>query len=520
MEETRARKTGRRGGRRRTDATGPQPDAAAGKPFYARVRNPFPPVEILSEDEVEAIHQTSLRVLRDIGIKVLSTEARTLFASAGAIVDEDGQVVRLGEDIVDACLGSVRAELDLHGRQAATPLRIGGPHVAFAGVGGPPNFSDMEHGRRPGTLDAFRDFVRLTQAYDILHLVSPSVEPVDIHLSVRHLEVTRAMVTLSDKIPFVFSRGADSVSDALEIIARAHGLSREDFEKEVRSYTVVNANSPLQLDDIMCQGIIDFARAGQLMILTPFTLAGAMAPVSLAGALAQQNAEALAGICLSQIVRPGAPVAYGGFTSNVDMKSGAPAFGTPEYVKAAFASGQLTRRYGVPYRSSNVNASNTPDAQAAYEAQMSIWGALMGGCNLLMHGAGWLEGGLTASFEKFIIDVDMLQMMAEVFRGLPVDTDALAFDAMEEVGHGGHFFGAAHTLARYQSAFYSPIVSDWSNYETWMENGALTAEQRAHRIYRSALETFTPPPMDPARAEAIDDFVERRVREGGISTDF
>ena len=209
------------------------------------------------------------------------------------------------------------------------------------------------------------------------------------------------------------------------MIRIARGVDRDTFTREPSCFTVVNANSPLQLDVPMSKGVIDFARAGQLMILTPFTLAGAMAPVTIAGALAQQNAEALAGIALAQMVRPGTPVGYGGFTSNVDMKSGAPAFGTPEYVKAAFASGQLARRYGLPWRSSNVNASNAPDAQAAYESQMALWGALMGGANILMHGAGWLEGGLTASFEKFIIDVEMLQGFAQLFQPVPCDEDAL-----------------------------------------------------------------------------------------------
>lgn len=259
------------------------------------------------------------------------------------------------------------------------------------------------------------------------------------------------------------------------------------------------------------------ARRGQAMILTPFTLAGAMAPITIAGALTQQNAEALAGITLSQLVRPGAPVVYGGFTSNVDMKSGAPAFGTPEYTQAAMASGQLARRYGFPFRSSNTTASNAPDAQAAYESQMSLWGALMGGCNLLLHGAGWLEGGLTASLEKFIIDIEMLQMMAAFFRPLPVDDASLALDAMREVGPGGHYFGAAHTLERYENAFYSPLLSDWRNFETWQESGSLDATQRANGIWKATLAASEAPPMDPAVREELEAFVTRRKAEGGAN---
>jgi trimethylamine--corrinoid protein Co-methyltransferase len=240
-----------------------------------------------------------------------------------------------------------------------------------------------------------------------------------------------------------------------------------------------------------------------------------MSPATLAGALAQQHAEAMAGLALAQLVNPGTPVVYGGFTSNVDMKSGAPAFGTPEYTRAAIAGGQLARHLGLPYRSSNANAANCVDVQAAYESQMSLWGAVMGQSNFIMHGAGWLEGGLCASFEKFVLDVEMLQMMSEVLTPLEVSEDSLGLDAIREVGPGGHFFGAAHTLARYETAFYSPLLSDWRNFETWEEAGSETATQRANRLYKSVLADFTPPPLDPAIREALDDFVARRTREGG-----
>jgi trimethylamine--corrinoid protein Co-methyltransferase len=243
-----------------------------------------------------------------------------------------------------------------------------------------------------------------------------------------------------------------------------------------------------------------------------------MAPATLAGALAQQNAEALASIVLHQMVNPGAPVIYGGFTSNVDMKSGAPAFGTPEYTKAALAGGQLARRYRIPYRSSNANAANTVDAQAAYESQMSLWGAVLGGANMIMHGAGWMEGGLVASFEKFIVDIEMLQMMSEFFQPLPVTDADLAFDAIAEVGPGGHFFGAAHTLERYETAFYGPLLSDWRNFENWQRAGAETAEQRANRIWKQALAEYQPPPLEEDRAAELADFVARRKSEGGVAT--
>jgi trimethylamine--corrinoid protein Co-methyltransferase len=277
--------------------------------------------------------------------------------------------------------------------------------------------------------------------------------------------------------------------------------------------TVINTNSPLRLDGPMSDGLIEMAIHGQPVVATPFTLAGAMSPVSIAGALAQQNAEALFMVTLAQLARAGAPVVYGAFTSNVDMRTGSPAFGTPESTKGAIASGQLARRYGLPWRSSNATASNVVDAQAAYESEMAVWGAVMGGVNLLYQGAGWLEGGLTASFEKLVLDAEILQMMAELCVPIPVDEDELAVAALAEVGPGGHFFAAPHTLERYETAFYRPLLSDWRNFETWQEDGARTATQRANRIWKQLLAESAPPPLDPPVAEALDAFVARRKRE-------
>jgi trimethylamine--corrinoid protein Co-methyltransferase len=264
----------------------------------------------------------------------------------------------------------------------------------------------------------------------------------------------------------------------------------------------------------MCAGIIDFATAGQVAIITPFTLSGAMAPVTVAGALALQHAEALAGITLSQIVRPGAPVVYGSFTSNVDMKSGSPAFGTPEFVRAGFGAGQLARHVNLPWRGSGATASNAPDAQSAYEFLNSAWGTLLGGVNVMLHAAGWLESGLSASLEKFVLDVEMLQMFAHLFVTAEQETEGL-FEAIAEVPPGGHFFGSAHTLARYKDAFYEPLVSDWRNFGQWTDGGSRTATDRANRIWKRVLTDFDPPPRDPARIEAVNDFVARRTREGG-----
>jgi trimethylamine--corrinoid protein Co-methyltransferase len=285
--------------------------------------------------------------------------------------------------------------------------------------------------------------------------------------------------------------------------------------REPTLITNVNANSPLQYDSPMLWGMIEMAQRNQVVVVTPFTLAGAMAPVSIAGALVQQNAEALAGIAFLQIVNPGAPSVYGGFTSNVDMKTGSPAFGTPENAKATLIGGQLARRYRLPYRSSNVNASNAPDAQAVYESQMTIWPAVLAHANLLHHGLGWLEGGLCASFEKFIIDAEMLQMMAEFMKPVVIDQAELALDAIADVGPGGHFFSTPHTLARYETAFYRPLLSDWRNFETWQEDGAIDATRRANRIYKALLAEYQPPSLDPAIKENLDAFVTKRIAEGG-----
>jgi trimethylamine--corrinoid protein Co-methyltransferase len=240
-----------------------------------------------------------------------------------------------------------------------------------------------------------------------------------------------------------------------------------------------------------------------------------MAPITISGALMLAHAEALFGITLTQVVRAGAPVMYGSFTSNVDMKSGSPAFGTPEYTKAAIGAGQLARHIKVPWRCSSATASNAPDAQSVYESQMSLWGALLGGCNFILHAAGWLEGGLTVSYEKFVLDVEMLQMFAEVFQPVAASPDDLAVEAIAEAGIGGHFFATAHTMARYRDAFYTPLVSDWRNYGTWFEDGARTATQRAGALSREILAAFEPPPLDPSVLEALNEFVDRRSAEGG-----
>jgi trimethylamine---corrinoid protein Co-methyltransferase len=380
---------------------------------------------------------------------------------------------------------------------------------------------DRDGGRRPGNYRDYKNFLRLGQTFDSIHVWGGyPVEPVDIHASIRHLDALFDMLTLSDKPIHAYSLGRERIRDGIEMARLARGIDAETLEREPSLFTIINSSSPLRLDAPMLEGVIQMARRNQIVVLTPFTLAGAMAPVTLAGALAQQHAEALAGLAVAQLARPGSPFVYGGFTSNVDMKSGAPAFGTPEYMKTAIVGGQLARRLGLPYRSSNANAANSLDAQAAYESVFSLWGAIMGGVNFLMHGAGWMEGGLQASFEKMALDADLLAMVAEFLRPLRVDPEELGLDAMREVGPGGHFFGAAHTQSRYRNAFFAPMISDWRNYETWREAGAPTAYDTAERIYKERLRNYSPPPIEADRREALETFVARRKAEGGAPTDF
>jgi len=505
----------RRGGKTRGDST----KSLKRHIDYKHLKNPLIRQPAFSDDRVEAIHETALRVIEELGIRVLNDSARDYFKAAGAEIDSDSLMVKIDRSLVEQALESAPSEFVLHGATAESDVTLGGDNIAFVSVGGPPHISDLDNGKRNGSLEDTRNIIKLSQHFDVMHIQSPNVEPQDIPLHIRHLHTTESQLTLSHKPFFIFSRGSGQVRDAFAMTRIARGLSEEEFKQKAYCYTVINTNSPRQLDIPMCQGIIDFAKAGQVSVITPFTLAGAMAPVTMPGALVLQHAEALAGITLAQIVNPGAPVVYGSFTSNVDMKSGSPAFGTPEFVQAAFGAGQLARHIKLPWRGSAATASNAPDEQSVYEFLMSAWGSVLGGVNMMIHSAGWLEGGLTASMEKYILDVEILQTFAEIFQPLNSSDSELAFEAIANVEPGTHFFGCDHTMERYQTAFYEPLVSDWSNYGQWTDNGSLTATQRANGIWKKILKEFQPPPMDTAIFDEIQAFVERRTQEGGAPVD-
>jgi trimethylamine---corrinoid protein Co-methyltransferase len=392
-----------------------------------------------------------------------------------------GNTVRLDPGLVAERLATVPGQFTLEARNPAHNLRFGGGFGVYASVGGPAYVMCNDKGRRDGSFAEMVDFLRLVQGLNVLHQEGGCpFEPMDLPANTRHLDIYHAQIRHLDKSWQTQTLGHARTMDGIEMAALMLGTTPEGLRDRPVLLGIINTNSPLQLDVPMAEGLMALAAHGQVNVITPFTLAGAMAPVTLAGALVLQHAEAMAGIVLTQLVRPGVPVMYGGFTSNVDMRSGAPAFGTPEYAKAAQASGQLARHIGVPFRSSNVCAANEVDAQAAYESQMALWGALTGGAHLLEHAAGWLHGGLTASFEKLILDAEMLQMMDAYFEPLATGPDDLALDAILEAGAGGHFFGTAHTMARYETAFHTPMLSNWDNHPNWLMKGSIDARTRAN----------------------------------------
>ncbi len=511
--ETGARR--RKGGRQDHSGRSRLPEQ---RPFR-QSRLKYAPTQIVSADELEMIHDASLTVLEDIGMDVLNAEARTIFAAAGAIVD--GERVRIGREIIQAAMSSAPTEFTLHATNPAHSLHIGGNWVAFGSVASAPNVHDREGGRRIGNRADYQNLIKLGQMLNTVHFFAGyPVEPVDLHASIRHLDATYDALTLADKPIHVYSLGEQRNRDVIEMVRIARGIDHETLEREPSLFTIINTSSPLRLDLPMATGILEMSRRNQVVCITPFTLAGAMAPVTVAGAVTQQNAEALLGMSLTQLVRPGSPVIYGGFTSNVDMQSGAPAFGTPEFMKAAMIGGQLARRYQVPYRSSNVCAANTLDAQSAYESVFSLWGALMGGVNFLMHGAGWMEGGLHASYEKMMLDAELLGMLESFLEPPIVTSDEIGIEAIRDVGPGGHFFGTAHTQERFRTAFHKPMLSDWRNWETWEEAGSPSTYDKANKMWKDMLGAYEPPVVDQARTAELADFVARRHAEGGVPTDY
>ena len=503
MREDR-RSGGRRGKAARGSSLIPQLPCRA-------VENPYAPLELASPEQMEAIHRTSMRILSELGIRVMGDAVMDLFADAGAIVDRDEKTIRVDESLIREALKTTPRQFTLCSHNPGKKLTFGGRALNFGLVAGPPNVHDRVRGRRSGNLRDYEDFIRLAHYFNAIQMIGNQVtSPQELPANNRHLDTYRANLTLSDLSFHCTAIGRGRAMDGIRMMAIARGMTLEEMAQDPGVTTIISINSPRLLDDAMGEGLIAMAKHGQPVTVTPFTLMGAMTPVTLPAALAQQNAEALFGIALTQLVRPATPVMYGAFTSNVDMRSGAPAFGTPENTKANIIAGQLARRYDLPYRSSNSNASNAVDLQAAYETGMATWGAVLGGANLIYHAAGWLEGGLTASFEKLILDVEILQNMMEILRPIDFAEDELGFDVIASVPTGGHFFGTEHTLARYENAFYRPMLSDWSNYGAWQAAGSHDALDRATALWQRALEEYQEPPLAPAIREELDAYVAKR----------
>ncbi|MGA3351962.1 MAG: trimethylamine methyltransferase family protein [Acidimicrobiales bacterium] len=469
--------------------------------------------ELLSADAVDVLDRGWRRIVSEIGVQFVKPEAVELFRQAGQKVED--QTVWLDPEFVLEQVSKAPREFDVQARNPENTVHIGGDHMVFGGVYGPP-FVRQGDVRRDATMADFRRFSMLAQSFPELDSAGGVIcEPNDAPLDSRHLDMIYALQTLTDKIYMGNVVSGPNAVDTIKMTEIVFG-GRETIEKTPATISLINCNSPLRWDDRMLDAQFEYNLANQPVVLTPFLLMGAMSPVTIPAALAQQLAEALSGIALAQLIRPGCPVIFGSFLSNIDMQSGSPCFGTPESAIGLLCTGQLARHYGLPFRTGGcLTSSQTPDAQAGYEALMTLLPTFLAGTNWVMHSAGWLEGGLVSSYEKFIIDIELLRMMRVEFTPLEIDEAALAFDAHLEVGHGGHFLGAAHTMERFRECFYRPILSSSMNFERWSRQGALDASARAKAIYEKALDQYEQPALDEAVRQELEEYVNRRRVELG-----
>ncbi|MCW2595223.1 MAG: trimethylamine methyltransferase [Jatrophihabitans sp.] len=476
-------------------------------------RNTMPRYEVLSETAMAALDKGWRRLVSEVGVEFVSDRALDLFRAAGQRVEDN--TVFLDPDFLLAQAAKAPREFDVAARNPKNSIHIGGDSMAFGAVYGPP-FVRQGQVRRDATMDDFRNFTKLAQSFDGLDSAGGVIcEPNDTPLDSRHLDMTLALQTLTDKMYMGNVVSGVNARDTIEMSSILFG-GRDVIEQTPATISLINCNSPLRWDDRMLDAQWEYSSANQPVVLTPFILMGAMSPVTIPAALVQQIAEALSGIALSQLIRPGCPVIFGSFLSNIDMQSGSPTFGTPESAMGLLCTGQIARHFGLPFRSGGaMTSSQVPDAQAGYEALMTMLPTFLAGANWVMHSAGWLEGGLVAGYEKFIVDIEILQMMQAQFTPLEIDEDSLAFDAHVEVGHGGHFLGAAHTMDRFRTCFYRPLLSSSENYERWMRNGGVDAEHRAEKIYQQRLAEFEAPPIDDAIRAELEEYVIRRRAELG-----
>jgi trimethylamine--corrinoid protein Co-methyltransferase len=476
-------------------------------------RNTMPRYEILSPDAVTVLDKGWRRIVSEIGVQFAKPEAVELFRQAGQKVD--GETVFLDPDFVLEQVAKAPREFDVQARNPANTVHIGGDQMVFSGVYGSPFVREGDV-RRDASMEDFRRLTKLAQSFPELDSAGGVIcEPNDAPLDSRHLDMIYALQTLTDKFYMGNVVSGPNAADTIRMTEILFG-GRESIEATPATISLINCNSPLRWDDRMLDAQFEYSAANQPVVMTPFLLMGAMSPVTIPAALVQQLAEALSGIALTQLVRPGSPVIFGSFLSNIDMQSGSPSFGTPESAIGLLCTGQLARHFGLPFRTGGgLNSSQTADAQAAYEALMTLLPTFLAGTNFVMHAAGWLEGGLVSCYEKFIIDVELLRMLRVEFTPLEIDEASLAFGAHEEVGHGGHFLGAQHTMERFRECFYRPLLSSTSNYERWLRMGGKDTAARAGEICAKKLEEYEPPPLDDAIRAELEEYVIRRRAELG-----
>jgi len=487
--------------------------AARAKPKIQQlpyITRKIPLTEVLDEEGLALIERNADTILEEVGIEFRDDEeVLRLWKDAGA--DVKGTRIRFPRGLPRAIIQkSAPREFTQHARNPERTVVIGGNHTVFAPVYGPPFIRSLDEGRRYATIEDFRNFVKLAYMTPAMHHSGGTVcEPVDLPVNKRHLDMVYSHIRYSDK-PFMGSvTHPDRAADTVEMAKIVFGA---DFvEQNTVLISLINANSPMVWDGTMLGALKVYARANQACIVTPFILSGAMSPVTVAGTLAQVLAEVLAGAGTTQLVRPGAPVVFGVFASSISMQSGAPTFGTPEPSLVLIAAAQLARRLGLPFRTGgSLCASKIPDAQAAYESAQTLLPTLLAGTNFVLHGAGWLEGGLASGYEKFVMDADQLGMMQVLVGGIDLSENGQALDAIREVGPGSHFLGCAHTQANFESAFYRSTIADNNSFEQWESEGSLDAAQRANKLWKRMLADYEAPPIDPGVDEALQEFIAKK----------
>jgi trimethylamine--corrinoid protein Co-methyltransferase len=473
------------------------------------IRRNIPNFEVLNDEALAIIEANADTILWEIGVNFVNNPgALALWRAAGAEVE--GERVHIPRGLARALCATAPSSYTQHARNPARNVEVGGKNLVLAPVYGPPFVQDAQGGRRYATMEDFRNFVKLAYMSKWLHHSGGTVcEPTDVAVNKRHLDMLLAHMTLSDK-PFMGS--VTEPSRAQDSVDMASILFGADFVQANAVMTsLININSPMTFDDTMMGALEVYAANNQAAIISPFIVGGAMAPVSVAGTLTQVLAEVLAGIAYSQLVRPGAPVIFGAFVASIDMNSGAPTFGTPEASLITYGAGQLARRMGLPYRSAGAFCgSKLPDAQAAYESANSLNMGLLSGVNFMLHACGWLEGGLVSSYEKFVMDADQLGILHHMARGIEIDTNAQALDAIREVGPGGHYLGCAHTQANFKSAFWRSDLFDYKPYETWADEGSRDTMALAGERVAKLLADYVAPPLDDGLRQGLEDYVATR----------